>query len=293
MRRFKCVAAIAVCTGAMSVSPAGAELQLVFTTLEVLGAVSTNAQGINARGDVVGIYTDTSGLNHGFLWSGGEFATIDVPEARVTAARAIGPNGEIVGTYQRVGESGNIPSHGFLLTAQGKFLSMDFPGHANTIPQRILADGTVLGCYHDADLMASMHGMMMSRDGVAELPEGMSMHNGATPDGKLIVGLYTDMMDGRGKGYLYEGGTLTPLEVPGSASTAAWDINPAGVVVGVFINAAGAHGFTFDGAQFSRIDVPGATATRVFGINPRGDIVGAYVEGGFTRAFIGRWTSAD
>jgi hypothetical protein len=113
-----------------------------------------------------------------------------------------------------VSESGNIPSHGFLLTAQGKFLSMDFPGHANTIPQRILADGTVLGCYHDADLMGSMHGMMISRDGVAELPEGMSMHNGATPDGKLIVGLYTDMMDDRPKGYLYEGGTLTPLEVP-------------------------------------------------------------------------------
>jgi probable HAF family extracellular repeat protein len=274
-------------------SPAGAELQLVFTTLEVLGAVWTNAQGINARGDVVGIYTDTSGLNHGFLWSGGEFATIDVPEARVTAARAIGPNGEIVGTYQRVSESGNIPSHGFLLTAQGKFLSMDFPGHANTIPQRILADGTVLGCYHDADLMASMHGMMMSRDGVAELPEGMSMHNGATPNGKLIVGLYTDMMDGRDKGYLYEGGTLTPLEVPGSTSTAAWDINPAGVVVGVFNDAAGAHGFMFDGTRFSRIDVPGATTTRVFGINPRGDIVGAYVQGERTRAFIGRWTLAD
>jgi probable HAF family extracellular repeat protein len=79
MRRFKCVAAIAVCTGAMYASPAGAELQLVFTTLEVLGAVSTNAQGINARGDVVGIYTDTAGLQHGFLWSRGKFATIDVP----------------------------------------------------------------------------------------------------------------------------------------------------------------------------------------------------------------------
>jgi len=293
MRRFTCVAAIAVCTGAMYASLAGAERQLVFTTLEYPGALLTNAQGINARGDVVGIYTDTAGLNHGFLWRRGEFSSIDVPGARVTAARGIGPNGEIVGTYQRVGESGGIPAHGFLLTTKGEFLSMDFPGHTNTIPQRILADGSVLGCYHDADLMGSMHGMMISRDGVAELPEGMSMHNGATPDGKLIVGLYTDMMDGRNKGYLYEGGTLTPLEVPGSTSTAAWDINPAGVVVGVFNDGTGAHGFAFDGVQFTRINVPGATATRVFGINAGGDIVGNYVRGGVTRGFIGRWTSAE
>jgi probable HAF family extracellular repeat protein len=292
MRRFKYVAAIAVCTGAMYASLAGAGRQLVFTTLQVPGAVLTNAQGINARGDVVGIYTDSAGLQHGFLWSRGEFASIDVPGARVTAARGIGPNGEIVGTYQRVGESGGIPAHGFLLTTQGEFLPMDFPGHANTIPQRILADGTVLGCYHDADLMGSMHGMMISPDGVAELPEGMSMHNGATPDGTLIVGLYTDM-DGRTNGYRYEGGTLTPLEVPGSTTTAAWDINPAGMVVGVFSDAAGAHGFTFDGVQFTHINVPGATATRVFGINAGGDIVGNYVQGGVTRGFIGRWTSAD
>ena len=80
--------------------------------------------------------------------------------------------------------------------------------HRGTSPQRILPDGTVLGCYHDADLMGSMHGMLIGREGVAGLPEGMSMHNGATPDGRLIVGLYTDMMDGRGKGYLYEDGTL-------------------------------------------------------------------------------------
>ncbi len=78
----------------MYASLAGAERQLVFTTLEVPGAVLTNAQGINARGDVVGFYIDTAGLNHGFLWRRGEFASIDVPGARVTAARGIGPNGK-------------------------------------------------------------------------------------------------------------------------------------------------------------------------------------------------------
>ena len=95
-------------------------------------------------------------------------------------------------------------------------------------------------------------------------------------------------MDGR-----YEGGALTPIEVPGSTFTAAWDINPSGLIVGVFNDATGAHGFSFEGSSFSRIDVPGATATRVFGINASGDMVGAYVQGGRTRGFRARWESVQ
>ena len=75
MRGFRTIAAIALCTGLAGVVSSGSERQLVFTTLEVPGAVLTNAQGINARGDVVGFYVDAAGLNHGFLWSRGEFAS--------------------------------------------------------------------------------------------------------------------------------------------------------------------------------------------------------------------------
>src|SRR5687768_8815364 len=91
MRHVKLLAAAAFCIGASWVAPSASELQLVFTSLEVPGAVFTNAQGINARGDVVGFYTDAAGLNHGFRWSRGAYSVIDVPNARVTQARGIGP----------------------------------------------------------------------------------------------------------------------------------------------------------------------------------------------------------
>lgn len=51
MRHVRLVAAMAFCIGASVVAPSGSELQLVFTPLEVPGAVLTNAQGINARRD--------------------------------------------------------------------------------------------------------------------------------------------------------------------------------------------------------------------------------------------------
>ena len=269
---------------------AAAARSLTFITIDFPGAVLTNAQGINAQGEIVGAYTDTAGRTHGFLLSGGQFSSIDVPNSRVTFARGIGPGGDIVGTYVAQVETTNVPAHGFLLTKHGEFRAVDFPGHINTIPQRILPDGTILGCYHDTDTMGTMHGMSYSRGGWDEIPEGMSMHNGATPDGKLIVGLFTDM-DNRQKGYFVDRGRFIPFEVPGATQTAAWDINPSRVTVGVYRDAAGKfHGFQYDGESFGTVDVPGATATRVFGINAHGDMVGAYVDaGGRTHGFLAQW----
>src|SRR4029450_3427986 len=111
--------------------------------------------------------------------------------------------------------------------------AVDCPGDISTIPHRIRPDGTILGCYHDTDTMGTMHGMSASRSGADAIPEGLAMHNGATPNGTLIVGLLTDM-DTRPNGYTIDRGQFVAFEVPGATQTAASDINPAGVIVGVF-----------------------------------------------------------
>jgi hypothetical protein len=198
------------------------------------------------------VYTDTAGRTHGFLQSGGNFRSIDYPKSDATQVLGIGPTGDIVGTYQRPGEAGPIagaiPIHGFLMTRRGGFFKVDYPGHKYTIAQRILPDGTILGCYHDDDRMMSMFGMAVSRRGFEQIAEPMSMHNGATPDGQTIVGLYTDMVDNRGKAYIIRRGNFSALEVPGATQTAAWDVNPAGLVVGVYRDVVGMfHGFHYDG----------------------------------------------
>jgi len=274
-----------------------AAVGFVFTPLDFPGAVLTNAQGINAQGEIVGFYTDTAGRTHGFSQSGGFWRSIDFPDSAASQALGISPAGDIVGTYQRPAEAGPIagaiPIHGFLMTRRGGFFKVDYPGHQNTIAQRILPDGTVLGCYHDGDRMDSMFGMSVSRRGFDRTTEPMSMHNGATPDGELIVGLFPDIADGRGKGYIIRRGAFSAFEVPGSAQTQAWDVNPAGLIVGVFRDNAGAfHGFQYDGRTFGRVDVPGATATRVFGVNPRGEMVGAFIDtAGRTHGFVAQWMS--
>lgn len=270
-----------------SLAPQAGSVRYSFTKLEIPGALAAVANGINAGGDIVGTYRNAGGI-HGFILRGGDVTSFDFPGATVTEGRGIGPGGEVVGSYRLPGETG-FRIHGFHRTSDGEFVQADFPGHPYAIPQRILPDGTILGCRHHQDLMASMRGAQMGRDGYAETDAFASMHNGATPDGRLIVGLYTNMMERRGEGYVIEDGVFTPLLVPGSRSTAAWDVNPAGEIVGVFSDASGIHGFVrLQNGEFVTLDVPGATVTRAFGINARGDVVGTYLVGPAQFAFVAR-----
>ena len=272
---------LALTVGARTLVAQGGENKAFeYHSFDVPDAVSTSPQGINARGDIVGVYV-RSGVSHGFLWREGTVTTIDYPGAAYTDARGINAQGDIVGAYRMPGEPG-VNLHGYLLSRHGEFSRLDFPGHTNTIPQRITATGVVLGCRHDNDLMMTMRGITMDAKGVNEAGEieaFASMNNGATPDGRLIVGLYIDEDLNRGRGYLlYNGTTFIPFDVPGSASTAAWDVNANGAVVGVYTAQSVAHGFVWSGPSFESIDFPGARATRAFGINSQGTVVGNHTD---------------
>jgi len=220
---------------------------------------------------------DSNHHSHGYLLRDGQFSTIDFPGSSLTDALGIDPEGEVVGDYRFPGEPA-VNFHGYLRTTDGEFVPVNFPGHTNTILQHILPDGTMIGCRHDGDLMGSMKGVTIGRQGYAEIEQFASMETGGTPDGRRIVGFYTNMMANRVEGFLIDDGEFTPLFVPGSTLTRVLDINPAGEIIGNYTNSAGVfHGFMLTDEGYVSIDVPSATTTRVFGINPRGDIVGVYV----------------
>jgi probable HAF family extracellular repeat protein len=254
----------------------------------VPGASSTTAFGVNGRGEIVGSFKDASGRTHGFVRRDGKFTSIDYPEAVVTQARGISPAGDVVGAYRLAGEP-EVSLHGYVLTAQARFVPVNVPGHASSVAVRRLADGTIIGCYHDADQMNTMHGMTLAGERLAGFDRPASMHTGATPDGKTIVGFYSDMANGnRGRGYVVEASTFTPFDVPESTSTSAQDVNASGAIVGVYQAASGpVHGFVRAGGAYTTLDVPDAKETRAFGINDAGVVVGSFVDAaGTTLGFV-------
>jgi probable HAF family extracellular repeat protein len=103
-----------------------------FTNIDVPNARFTEADGINARGQIVGNYGDASG-QHGFLLSGGQYTTLDDPNAVTqpglgTFAFGINARGQIVGQYF----DANFARHGFLLSG-GQYTTLDVP-NAGTQP---------------------------------------------------------------------------------------------------------------------------------------------------------------
>ncbi len=273
-----------------------------FTQVDVPGAFQTIPSGINADGVIGGWYFSGAGcpaapcVVKGFVDNDGVFTTVVYhnaagTNAALTQVRAVGQDGTVVGSYRMPGEPA-VNFHGFILTTDGAFVPIDFPNHTSTIPQRILPDGTILGCYHDTDQSTTMHGMSFGKSGFSALDTAMSMHNGGTPNGHTITGLFTDMT-GKGRAYVVEGDAFTAFDAPNSSSTAAWDMNPGGSIVGLFQDAAAphsTHGFVLDhsvvadGAvtgEYTTINYPvtptvNAAYTDVFGINAAGDIVGKY-----------------
>lgn len=258
-----------------------------FTSIEVPSATLTAAQGINAAGQVVGwYYTAADRRVHGFVTEGTGFTTIDYPGAFHTDVRGIGPNGELVGNFSAEDEP-RVAYHGFRRDAQGEFTPVHYDGHDYEILQRILPNGTILGCRHDENTTHTMRGIVIyPQGGSSEIGIHASMHNGATPDLSRIVGLYTNTTAGRVEGYVIDEGIFAALLVPGALMTSAWDVNPRGDIVGIFRDGVGFHGFIWTEAGPSTLDFPGAAHTRAFGVNARGDVVGTYVTGGVTRGFL-------
>jgi hypothetical protein len=260
---------------------------LNFTTVEVPGATATTAWGIGPGGDIVGSYV-SGGVVRGFLLRRGDFTTIEFPGAAFTIARGIAPNGDIVGQFRFPGEAPPT-DRGFVRSANGEYREIAVEGYKNLIPQRILPDGTIAGCVHDDDYVASMKGFLMGPDAVQVDEIFASMHNGATPSGRRVVGLYMNEAAERDEGYILDDGVFTSLLVPGSNWTQAWDVNPTGNVVGLYRLAGPPvtfQGFLLNRDGYTTIHFPGADHTRAFGINPAGDIVGNYVMDGVTRGFV-------
>ena len=220
-----------------------------FTIIDVPvpGARATNAFGINARGDIVGSWVDSGGVQHGFLLPAyGSFTVIDEPSAIRTLAKGINSAGDIVGYYDTPDKR-----HGFLRNRDGVFRTIDLEGTQGpppngTFTQWINARGDIVGSFFNG----SVHGFLMSRDGVTQLdvPVAGAINTNVPGlnDRRDIVGYYT--VNGRQLAFKRDrDGNYESFEAPTPTP---------------------------------------ASSTLAIGINSRGDVVGQYTHDGVTRGFV-------
>ncbi|HTU50051.1 MAG TPA: hypothetical protein VMF56_05615 [Acidobacteriaceae bacterium] len=130
------------------------------TLFSVDGSSDTECVGINNLNTSVGLYTDSSGVYHG--WSrdaSGVITTFDVPGAASVLGAAPCTGGNAAGTVpDGINDKGYISGHywdasynehGFVRSPNGKFVPLNVPDAYQTAGGGINLGGTVVGHYSD------------------------------------------------------------------------------------------------------------------------------------------------
>jgi probable HAF family extracellular repeat protein len=277
-----------------------------FQTIDDPNAVrGTVAFGINARGQVVGYYTDANSGLHGFVLSGGQYTTLDDPNAGTSPGQGTSPfginaSGRIVGSY--FDANGN--DRAFLLSG-GQYTAIDDPHSTGSFFSEAVGindRGQIVGAYADPNTGAT-HGTLLSHGQFTTIDDpnaAFGTYAFGTNDRGQIVGPYLDSNNSF-HGYLLSGGQFTTIDDPNAvpgyyAGTNANGINAHGQIVGYYDDASGlVHGFLLSGGRYTTLDDPNAAfATFAFGINDSGTIVGYYVDANFhTHGFLATKVHGD
>jgi uncharacterized membrane protein len=252
--------------------------QLQFVSIDFPGSVSTVANGINTRGEIVGTYLNVVSAtdHHGFLLTDGKFRTIDVPAGTLgTDLFGINDGGAMVGEFFDAQNHG----HGFA-GANGTFAQIDFPNASETAAIGINDSGLIVGAYINP--AGDQHGFLLShgRLSTIDVPGALETVARGISDSGEIVGFFFDA-EVRLHGFVLSKGIFRTVDVPGG-SIAVLGVNSVGTLVGDFTTGAKGSAFLLREGVFHTIDIPGATGSSAQGINAGGGIVGTYLDSNFT-----------
>lgn len=224
--------------------------QFSYAPINVPGAVSTEARGINNNGEIVGFYKTTACTDYdikvpscatkGFKYVNGSFTKLMVPNSTSTAILGVNDLGDLAGFYKK----SDGTRHGFIWYHTNVVKTIDDPGTTLvTVPFGIDKAGTVVG------------------------------------------GLWTIASTGTfpSSGWVWVNGTFSNMNPtpPNPAGACCWSVNGianSGVIVGQLFNADFNQAWYKAGADqdfFMNISSGNAGAdTFALGVNSNDDIVG-------------------
>ena len=224
-----------------------------FTSFDPPGSTFTVPGFINPQGAIVGQYLDSSSVSHGFTLFGSTYTTINAPGAAGTGLSGINPSGEISGstcTDSACGNTGNPnTTHSFVLSKKGKYTFFDPPGATSSSASTVSPSGVIVGAYTDTVGELS-HGYLLKHGTYTTIDFPGALYGTFAGGGNAendVVGVYnykSSCTADCGHAFVLSGGAYTSFDYPGAAFSEGTGINPAGVIVGVFVDSSNnVHGF--------------------------------------------------
>jgi len=252
--------------------------------LTIGGSTQLTANDINDNGQVVGQFTDSSGVAHGFVYEEDSFCRLDYPGGRATNILGINNLGQMVGMFATL-----TATCGFLYD-RGKFSPpLSYPGAGNlTVPNGINDRGEIVGVFQDATPGEHSFHCKAGTWEALTYPNAAETAAEDINNSGQIVGGFPDATGTHGFVYLENVGVFTPpLDHPPSTVIALRGINNGGQIVGGYLDAQGhEHPFLYMAKALHPILIPGAISASVNGINDRGQVVGNFQSARGAQSFV-------
>ena len=242
--------------------------------------ISSGANAINARGEIVGSATTYGRSHHAVLLDGHGMHDLGTLGGSYSAATAINAVGVIVGASDLSDRLGDL---GSFVYRDGRMTSLGTYTGARILAPTINDNDQIAATTPDNRLL------LIDANGTHDLGSGQAQ---AINNRGLIVG---SNVNNRSHAFSYRDGTITDLgTLPGYAQSYALDINEAGTIVGTvndFATSRDNRAVLFGGGQVIDLNtlIPGDsgwTLRFAHGINNRGQIVGDGMINGQFRAFL-------
>lgn len=138
---------------------------------------------------------------------------------------------------------------------------------------------TGMACFALAFLIVGTCPLTAGAQLTIDNPNGVGSTVFSGMDGNNVVGGYVDSMM-RDHGFLYNGQTFTPIDVPNALLTDPFAVSGNNIVGSYTDSMMRDHGFLYNGATFTTLDVAGSIGTQAHGISGN-HIVGEYVDSSF------------
>jgi hypothetical protein len=299
---FKTLLSAAIICFGLFVSAAFAADSARIVSFDVPGSITTYALGITSAGVVVGDYTDTNNVLHGFTYdTSGNFVTLDAPGAGTGSGQgtrpiSVSPSGEICGVY--IDQYGH--DQGFFRNTAGTFTTLNITGEvASPFPTSVNDNAQVVGPYDDSNYQTV--GFLWTASGpiTSFAPANSTFLEDAFINSSGQIAGYFDTRVKR-RGYFRDvNGSITVFDgSPSATGTFVHALNDSASITGFFTDTTGYHGFVRQGRNITEFDVNGSTLTEGEGINNAGTVTGFYADAsgvshGFTRDRLGKVTLFD
>ena len=249
---------------------------------DLSGGSFSQAQAINASGQITGIAGDSSGNGVVFLYSKGKMTDVGSLGGSKAIGNAINKSAQIAGY-----STNSAGTYRAFVTVKGKLVDIGDLGGGSSVAYGLNDSGQVVGATYLAG--GGVAPFLYSKGKMIDLGtlggQGWNSAQGINNAG-VVVG--TAWASNGFFGFVWKNGKMKQLRTLGSFSQ-AYAINNKGQITGdAYTPSSDLHAFLMTGGKFKDLGVISGSASWGFGINDSGVVVGqsTYGQGGSYHAFV-------